>query len=224
MDSLLKVFCDFDGTAARNDVGNLLFRQFAGSACFDIIQRWKNDEISSKECLIEECRIATVSRRELAEFADAQELDPFFLQFAEKCFSEQVALEIVSDGLDFYIQRILRKYGLDLKIPVHANHLVFMNEFKIKPEFPYFQYSCGKCANCKGYHVQQGKANGRQIVYIGDGLSDRCGAREADVVFAKTGRDLLVYCQENDIKHFPFGDFSDILVQFQTLWPQRVEK
>ncbi|MFQ5676227.1 MAG: HAD-IB family phosphatase, partial [bacterium] len=109
----MKIFSDFDGTAAINDVGNLLFRTFAGDRCFEIVQRWKDGKISSKDCLIEECKIARVTRTELKQFCDAQELDPNFVELVHYCRARNVEVEILSDGLDFYIDRILKKYNLD---------------------------------------------------------------------------------------------------------------
>lgn len=207
----MKIFCDFDGTVAKNDVGNLLFRTFADERCFEIVKRWKAGEISSKQCLVEECGIARVSRQELQDFADGQELDAHFVGFVNFCQENNIEVEIVSDGLDFYIERILQNHGLAASVAVHANHLIFLNENEIKPEFPYFELGCGRCGNCKGYHVQQARANHDKLIYIGDGLSDRCGAETADITFAKQDRDLLRYCQEHKIPYHEFQDFADVL-------------
>ncbi|MFQ5824376.1 MAG: MtnX-like HAD-IB family phosphatase [bacterium] len=205
----MKVFCDFDGTAAKNDVGNLLFRTFADSRSLDIVKLWKQGLISSKECLIEECRLARVTRQQLEHFADSQQLDPFFKKFVFYCHKNGIEVELVSDGLDFYITRILNNHGLDEIVNFSSNHLVFLNNNQIKPEFPYHDQGCGRCGNCKGYHVRKGRYGRNPVFYVGDGLSDRCGAQEADIVFAK--RDLLKFCQENQIPHFEFNDFRDVL-------------
>ncbi|MFQ6113854.1 MAG: MtnX-like HAD-IB family phosphatase [bacterium] len=205
----MKVFCDFDGTVAKNDVGNLLFRTFSDGRCFDIVNLWRKGVISSRECLTEECRIARVTRKELEEFADAQDLDPFFKDFVYHCQRIDVDVEILSDGLDFYIERILKNHGLESLVNFRSNHLVFVNRNQIRPEFPYYERGCGRCGNCKGYHVREARTKGEQLIYVGDGLSDRCGAREADVVFAK--RDLLEFCRQNQISYFEFKDFRDVL-------------
>ncbi len=207
----MKIFCDFDGTAAKNDVGNLLFRTFADERCFEIVRSWKEGKISSRECLIDLCEITRVTREELEQFSNAQELDPYFAVLVEFGQQKNIEVEILSDGLDFYIERILRKYKLDSIVAFHSNHLQFLNQNRIVSEFPYYDQGCGQCANCKGYHVRQVKEKTKPVVYVGDGLSDRCGAKEADIVFAKRGRDLLRYCQQNQIEHYDFGDFKDVL-------------
>lgn len=204
----MKVFCDFDGTVAKHDVGNLLFRTFADGRCFDIVNSWKKGLISSKQCLVEECRIAKVTKEALEHFAEAQQLDPFFKEFVSYCQNNGIEVEIVSDGLDFYIERILKNYGLASVVNFRSNHLVFEEKNQIRPEFPYYEKGCGKCGNCKGYHVREARTSGKKVIYVGDGLSDRCGAKEADIIFAK--RDLLIFCQQNQIPHFEFQDFRDV--------------
>lgn len=213
----MKVFCDFDGTTAKNDVGSLLFRTFGDDRCHAIVQKWIDGHISSKQCLLDECRLTRVTQDELEDFADAQELDPHFKKFFQFCQNNDIEVEIVSDGLDFYIERILQNHGLDSQIQVRANHIRFENDNRIVPEFPYYEQGCGQCANCKGVHVREAKKNHDTLVYVGDGLSDRCGAEAADVVFAKTGRDLLPYCQKHDIPVKPFSNFADVLSEMRQL-------
>jgi len=213
----MKIICDFDGTVAQNDVGNLLFFTFGDERSIEAVNLWIKGNISSRECLIRECEATRVSRSELEDFVDKQKLDPHFNDLALYAQSQQIEMQIVSDGLDFYIERILKNYHLDSQLKIHANHLVFEDQNQIRPEFPYFEFGCGRCGNCKGYHVRHAKSDGKQIIYIGDGLSDRCGARAADVVFAKRGRDLLEFCRENRIAHFEFQDFSDVLNQIRGL-------
>ena len=52
-------------------------------------------------------------------------------------------------------------------------------------------------------------AMGRKVMIIGDGYSDRCFARLADLVFAK--RVLLDHCRHAGIPHVPYQSFGDII-------------
>jgi 2-hydroxy-3-keto-5-methylthiopentenyl-1-phosphate phosphatase len=68
----------------------------------------------------------------------------------------------------------------------------------------------------KGQHLRLAKQKRGQssfplIVFIGDGVSDLSAAMEADVVFAKKGKDLESWCLRKEIKHIAWSDFSDIL-------------
>ena len=206
----MKILCDFDGTTAKNDVGNLFFRTFAGERCYDIVQRWKEGKISSKECLIQECEMARITKAEFEIFVDEQELDPFFPEFVHFFCAHGIEIEIVSDGFDFYVDRIIKNHDLDALVATYANRVVFQDHNRIAAEFPYFEEGCGRCANCKGFHVRRARQEAQTVAYVGDGLSDRCGAREADIVFAKTGRDLLLFCQEERIDHFEFRNFQEV--------------
>ncbi len=213
----MRIICDFDGTVAQNDVGNLLFTTFADSRCHDIVRHWKAGRINSRECLIQECAIARASEIELERFALSQDLDPHFKAFVAYCESRGIEVEIASDGLDFYIDRIVRKYDLENRVSVLSNRLVFTGSDTFRPEFPYFDEGCGRCGNCKGYHVRRARASHEIVVYVGDGLSDRCGAREADVVFAKNGRDLQEFCRREDILFIAYDDFADVRERVATL-------
>jgi 2-hydroxy-3-keto-5-methylthiopentenyl-1-phosphate phosphatase len=53
------------------------------------------------------------------------------------------------------------------------------------------------------------------IVFIGDGVSDLSAALEADIVFAKKGKDLETWCIRKGIKYTPWHDFSVILQTLQ---------
>lgn len=49
-----------------------------------------------------------------------------------------------------------------------------------------------------------------QLVYCGDGVSDLSAAQHADVLFAKTGHDLVTYCQREKIRFVEFQSFDQI--------------
>ena len=52
------------------------------------------------------------------------------------------------------------------------------------------------------------RERGYETVLVGDGLSDRCGAREADRVIARG--DLLDWCAREGLAARPFRDFADV--------------
>jgi 2,3-diketo-5-methylthio-1-phosphopentane phosphatase len=212
------VFSDFDGTIAKNDVGDTLFKTFGNwPECEKAVQQWLRGEISSRECLEHEAATARLTREQLDTFCDAQSLTPGFAEFVEFCRKRNWPLIVLSDGLDYYIQRLLLRHGLDL--PFFANHLEFAPANRIAVSFPYFEsrlpfeniINCrdGKCGNCKGYHIRRLAKPGENIVYIGDGYSDRCGAQEADIILAKG--DLAKWCEEKVMEYFRFENFTQIL-------------
>lgn len=213
MKKSIKIYTDFDGTISINDVGDKLFQTFGINGWKQAIEDWKAGFISSKECLSRCCAVTPVTPEQFADFADSQQLDPHFNDFIEYCNKHNYPVTVLSDGLDNYITRILAKQGFG-DLPVIANHVVFENENRIRPEFPYYGLGCPNCANCKGYHIENSN-NNELIVYIGDGLSDRCGVEKSDIVFAKD--DLKTFCIENKIDFYEFENFEDILMTLKKL-------
>ncbi len=189
------VLVDFDGTITKNDVGALLFDSFSGEKSKRIVSEWLKGKISSKECLQKECELIEITKTQLKNFALSQKIDEHFPGFVDLCKrrspesgSVGMDLAILSDGLDYYIKIILQKYHLE-DIPFYSNTLKFAGK-KLVPEFPYFERGCGNCGNCKKYHLKNLRRPKQKVVYIGDGLSDKCAITEADFIFAK-----------NDAKH-----------------------
>jgi 2,3-diketo-5-methylthio-1-phosphopentane phosphatase len=205
------VLVDFDGTITKNDVGALLFNSFSGEKSKRIVSEWLKGKISSKECLQKECELIEITKTQLKNFALSQKIDEHFFDFVDLCKREKMELAILSDGLDYYIQLILRKYGLD-DIPFYSNTLRFAGK-KLVPEFPYFERGCGNCGNCKKYHLKNLRRPKQKVVYIGDGLSDKCAIGEADFIFAKN--DLKSFCEKERISYFKFKDFRDVISIFQ---------
>jgi 2,3-diketo-5-methylthio-1-phosphopentane phosphatase len=205
------VLVDFDGTITQKDVGALLFNSFSGEKSKRIVSEWLKGKISSKECLQKECELIEITKTQLKSFALSQKIDEHFPDFVDLCKREKMGLVILSDGLDYYIRLILRKYGLE-KIPFYSNTLRFAGK-KLVPEFPYFERGCGNCGNCKKYHLKNLRRPKQKVVYIGDGLSDKCAIGEADFIFAKN--DLKSFCEKEKISYFKFKDFKDVILVFE---------
>ena len=56
------------------------------------------------------------------------------------------------------------------------------------------------------------------MLYAGDGVSDLSAARETDLLFAKKGRDLVTYCEKENVPFTLFEDWSSILEKTKELW------
>jgi len=209
-----EIFCDFDGTITCDDVGDILFETFASPEYQLALKDWEAGKISSRRNLERVCAAANVTVTQLEQLCDSQKIDPTFPELVEYCQTQGYPLIVVSDGLDFYIQRILEKHNLGF-LEVRANHLYFIDGTRIAPKFPYWQHTCGACANCKGYHLRRSRGQGNLTIYIGDGLSDRCAVKEADVLFAKNK--LVEYCQEQQVQFFPYSNFKNVVQKLEEL-------
>jgi len=219
---MIRVYCDFDGTVASSDVGDLLFRTLAGEKAIAIVRRYLDGEINARECLQQECAAVGHATPAMVErFLDGLRLDPAFPDFVRFCDERNVPLIILSDGLDFYVSRLLERNGLQ-HLRWYANHLDFVPEgdrIRLVPSFPYRDAECEQCANCKRNHLLTTSGDDDIIVYVGDGISDRCPVRYADVVFAK--KRLVRYCQEQNVTYHEYSTFADVRRRLEELMQRK---
>lgn len=212
----MKVFCDFDGTITVKDVGAEFFNTFMIEKRADIVYDWMNGKIPARECLTIECSLVRAAKDEIDNLLDSQEIETSFINFVNELYKNNIELIIISDGFDYYINKVLEKHNLE-NIKYYANRLIFYDNNRVRPEFPYYDPKCPKCANCKGLQIERLKSDSEISVYIGDGYSDRCAISYADVIFAK--RDFFNYCSKNNILCYNFDDFSYILRILKEKYP-----
>ncbi len=207
----MRVFCDFDGTIAVQDVGKELFAHFAGKGAETIARKYLDGAITARECLLSEADlVSNVSPSQLEAFVDQFAIDTHFTAFSKFCLQQSIPLVVLSDGLDFYVERILRHNQLE-DCTFFANHLEFVNIAgtpRFEVTFPYTDSECQFCGNCKRNHMLTLSGDDDIIVYVGDGISDRCPVRYADIVFAK--KELIKYCQQENISYHEYGNFGDV--------------
>ena len=206
MASKLAVLTDFDGTITRTDVAEAILDEFAPATWWDIEELHRARTIGTRESMVRQFALLHAKQSDLLRFVDEHvEMDEGFPDFAAYCEGRGILLEIVSEGLDFYIRHLMRKW--DLRIPVRTNHAVF-DEGNIRIEYPWADATCTLCGTCKLLRLFQLRTEGYRIAYVGDGHSDLCPAIEADVLFAKA--ELAQLCEEEDIRYRKFDGFADI--------------
>ncbi len=197
-------FCDFDGTIATEDVTDLVLNHFALPEWHEIEARWEAGLINSAECMRQQIRLIRAERYEIGRFLDQVEIDPGFRDFKRHCDRSGIEVVIVSDGVDHFIRRVLALHGIS-GIRVVANHLI-QTESGFDLEFPHSRSTCQVASGVCKCSVLKGAG---PHVFIGDGRSDFCAARSADMVFAK-GK-LAAFCRRESIRHAVYADFYDVL-------------
>jgi 2,3-diketo-5-methylthio-1-phosphopentane phosphatase len=205
----LSLFCDFDGTISRRDVGYHLFRRFSGGRTEELVAQWQAGEIDTRSCLVAEAGMCKATPSEIHAFLDQIELDRGFAEFVALCESNRVDLTILSEGLDFYINHILKRYGLQ-HLTVSANH-GYLEDNTVKVKFLRENKTCQRCGSCKGERIREYRESQTEdvmAVFVGDGLSDICAMNEADLVFAK--KDLEQHCRMNNIDYVSYDYFDDV--------------
>jgi len=206
----IAVVSDFDGTITLRDVGHHFFEKYIPdrNAHEELLEKWKIGLISSRDCLEKEIAWVRAGLSDLDDFIENEPLDSFFKDFVDFCNRRKFEMMILSDGLDYYIDSILMKYGYGF-IDYRSNHLVTDGDRITGVEFPWYMPElCDMCANCKKAHVDRLRDEGYFTVYIGNGYSDRCPSEHADMVFAKG--DLLDHCEREKIDYIQFRNFRDV--------------
>jgi 2-hydroxy-3-keto-5-methylthiopentenyl-1-phosphate phosphatase len=206
MPTNLAVLTDFDGTITRTDVAEALLEEFAPPTWWEIEEQHRARTIGTRETLARQFALLRVKQADLIRFVDTHvDLDESFRDFATFCSGRGIPLEIVSEGLDFYVRHLLQKWGL--AVPVRTNRATF-EEGRVRIEYPWADATCTLCGTCKLLRLFELRTQGHRVAYVGDGHSDLCPAIEADVLFAKG--ELARLCDEEDITYVSFDRFADV--------------
>ena len=203
-----KFFCDFDGTVTKEDVIDRILEEFADPSWMDIEQAWVNGEIGSRDCLAMQTRLIKAKECDLLDFVEGIEIDETFIDFTRYCKSKSFNLMILSDGIDLFIESILTRYGLN-DIRVFSNGLRSTAE-GYEMFFPYFREDClSRSGICKCKMMEELSSPEGTNILVGDGRSDFCIARKADLIFPKST--LLDFCRAENIPHIEHREFRDVL-------------
>ncbi len=200
------VLTDFDGTVTRTDVAEAILEEFAPSEWWEIEELHRARKIGTREALARQFALVHAREPELLKFVDERvELDETFPAFAAYCRDRDILLEIVSEGLDFYLRFLLEKWHL--RVPARTNRTTF-DGGRLVITYPHADPTCNLCGTCKLRRVFELRVQGYELTYVGDGHSDLCPAIEADRLFAK--RELADLCREEAIDFIPFDTFADV--------------
>ena len=210
----VSVLVDYDGTVSRQDVGTVLLAEHAlvdqavvaaKDADYDA-GRW-----GSRDLMQWDMEVLPRDGALLRSSAAGIPQDETFVSFVAAVRDAGAAIEIVSDGLGFYVASNLAR--LD---PALADLAVATNDNDVDGDgrlsFPYGHPACFVCGTCKRERVRAHEADGRVVIFIGDGTSDRYAAHHADIVWAK---DSLLRWGEATSRDFRAWDrFAEIRTWF----------
>jgi 2,3-diketo-5-methylthio-1-phosphopentane phosphatase len=212
------VVCDFDGTLSVIDTGLAVIEALSLDAAWEAEWEWRRGEISSMECLRRQWALVTIPPDDLLALIDSLALDPDLVGFVEFVHRRDAGLVVLSDGLDFYIDRMLADLGLatgddDAQVRGGGPVLRFANQATVTPqgvriEFPHANF-CAQCGNCKTEHLLRLRRGFGRTIYLGDGHSDLCAARFAEVVFAKDA--LAEDCRKAGRRCYPFTGLANVM-------------
>lgn len=204
----IQVFCDFDGTITTRDTVDVLLSELADPEWEAIEESWVRGEISARQCMARQIPLIRGGWSKVREILDALPVTEGIQDFVGWCRSRSIPFMVVSDGMDRVINYILQANGIKADA-VFANHLIELanGEFQLqtfnsRPRLAGCQSGVCKCRIVGQPAYQQIR------VVIGDGRSDFCWSKEADLLYAK-GK-LIEFCRSQNIAHNTFDNFHEI--------------
>ncbi len=198
---------DFDGTITEDDLLDTIASRFGDPTVYQEVEDGLHGgHLSLREVITRE--FAPV-RRPLEDVVrwelENVRIRPGFRELVELADERGWRLAIVSSGFHELIEPILEREGVDVEL--HANRVdASVDGWRVRWEYG---DDCGSCGESCKRAVAEDLAGDHELVYIGDGYSDRCAAERADRVFACRG--LASYLDERGLPYDPFDDFFDVV-------------
>ncbi len=201
------VQCDFDGTITEEDMGFLLLDSFASEDWKRLLTEYREDRMSVGYFNTKAFATVKADRQTLLKFVRSRaKIRAGFHELLAYCCRKGFRFVIVSNGLVFYIEAILKHIGID-NIDILAAQTAFTPEGieakYIGPEGNQIQ------DGFKEAYIRSFLSKGYRVVYIGNGISDASPAKQAHHIFA-TG-ELLDYCKETNLNCTPFAELNDVV-------------
>jgi len=207
------VQCDFDGTITEEDQSFLLLDVFASGNWRQLLREYRAGRISVGYFNTKAFAMVKEDKQTLVNFVkQTAKLRPGFHDLVAYCQKEGVQFTIVSNGLDFYINTILKDFGVE-NIEVFAAQARFNHrDIKVKYTGP---DGAHLDSDFKETYTKWFLTKGYRVVYVGNGFSDISAARHAHWVFARD--ELLSLCKQTRLNCIPFADFNDVLRELKRL-------
>jgi 2-hydroxy-3-keto-5-methylthiopentenyl-1-phosphate phosphatase len=190
---------DYDGTVTESDLLDRATQEFGDPAVYQEVEVGLGEgRMQLREVITREFRPVTAPLDEVVTWAlEHAKVRPGFAEFVSGARDAGWDVHIVSSGFHELIEPVLEREGVD--VSVHANRVDPRPDgWRVQWRYPDDCDVCGE--SCKRTILPAG-----DVVYVGDGYSDRCAAQAADRVFATAG--LARYLAERGIPFEPFSDF-----------------
>lgn len=213
------IVCDFDGTVTARDTNSELARRFAPDRYAAIEGKLARREVSVRETLAHEFEGLGVPLDALVEVALEVPVRPGFRVLVEQTRAAGGDVILLSSGFRQIIEPILEREGMAGLVQLLAN------DIEVGPDGARIRWRelpmCDICdEHCKRHEVAQLRTgllhDGRrfdQLVFVGDGFSDRCGADVADRIFARDS--LATWLDAQGVAWEAWDDFHDIVAALE---------
>ena len=196
------IVLDFDGTVTESDLLDRVAKHFGDPAVYQEVEDGLDEgRMPLREVITREFRPVTASLDEVVSWVlEHARPRAGFARFVQEARATGWDVHIVSSGFHELIEPVLEREGVE--VAVHANRVDPRPDgWRVDWRYPDDCDECGE--SCKRSLLPAG-----EVVYVGDGYSDRCAALAADRVFATAG--LARYLAGRGVPFEPFSDFHDL--------------
>ncbi len=200
------IVVDFDGTITERDTLVEIVRSQAPEVFDQVESDLDAGRITLRECIEREFDAVRGEHDQIV--ADAVERTRVRAGFADLVVAAQAAghrLVVVSSGFESIIRPVLERAAVP-DVEVLAHEVCFSPQGSTV-EFRHGE-KCEVCGQECKRSVVDALRDGGEVVYVGDGYSDRCAALAADRIFAR--RELALYLERDGVTFEPFDDFVQI--------------
>jgi 2-hydroxy-3-keto-5-methylthiopentenyl-1-phosphate phosphatase len=193
------VVLDFDGTVTESDLLDRIALEFGDPVVYQELEDALHEgRLPLRDVIVREFRPVTAPLDEVVAWVlDEAKVRGGFADFVREARAARWDVHVVSSGFHELIEPILEREGVEVEL--HANRVDARPDgWRVEWRYPDDCEVCGE--SCKRSLLPPG-----EVVYIGDGYSDRCAAMAAGRVFATSG--LARYLSEQGKPFEPFSDF-----------------
>jgi 2-hydroxy-3-keto-5-methylthiopentenyl-1-phosphate phosphatase len=198
---------DFDGTVTEHDLLDTIAQRFGDPEVYRQVDEGLDEgSLTLREVITREYEPVRSPLGEIVDWELANvRIRRGFRELVELAQERGWRFVIVSSGFHELIEPILEHEGVEVEL--HANRVDPRPDgWRVLWQYDESCESCGE--SCKRSIVQTFGGDG-EIVYVGDGYSDRCAAEASDRVFAT--KELARYLDDRGVPYEPFDDFHDIV-------------
>ena len=207
-------FLDYDGTLTTHECNEIVLQRFVGDAWRPLEAEAQADRMSHAEVFDRQVGLIKAPRAELIRrLLEVAEPMPGLRDFFTELQTRDGHSAIVSAG----IREAIEAFWQRLELPpteLFASELIGAGPDGGPPYHLEFSDALGDCprcgpASCKAAILHRLRRPGDVVLVFGDGPSDLCPAREADLVFARGH--LAERCEQEGLEWRPLTDFGAVL-------------
>ncbi|WP_270182174.1 MtnX-like HAD-IB family phosphatase [Alkalihalobacillus sp. CinArs1] len=197
---------DFDGTISKKDFYWFIIENYfpEGRALY---KEWKSEKLRDIEFLSKVFKSINKEEAQIIEDIKALPIDPHVPDFIKAVQQNGGDFFILSAGTDYYINHLLRHYGIN-DVEVFSNTGYFKdNNVHLSIDSTHRHFS-KRYGIDKSLVIKELKERYEVVYFAGDSEPDSHGAKEADLTFAKDVlQDIL---KDFNVAYIPVDSFIDI--------------